>query len=56
MRNGRENLRSGLRFSLFLYVRCLRDFFGEKKSLLEEAINLAQFPEDHEKENRDYEQ
>ena len=34
----------------------LRDVFGENKSLLEAAINLAQFPEDREKENRDYEQ
>ena len=34
----------------------LRNFFGENKSLLEAAINLAQFPEDQEKENRDYEQ
>ena len=34
----------------------LRDVFGENKSLLEAAINLAQFPEDQEKENRDYEQ
>ena len=34
----------------------LHDVFGENKSLLEAAINLAQFPEDQEKENRDYEQ
>jgi hypothetical protein len=37
-------------------VGVLRDVFGENKSLLEAAINLAQFPEDQEKENRDYEQ
>jgi hypothetical protein len=55
MRNGRESLRLGLRFSWF-FVRCLNDVFGENKSLLEAAINLAQFPEDQEKENRDYEQ
>jgi hypothetical protein len=34
----------------------LCDVFAGNKSLLEEAINLAQFPEDQEKENRDYEQ
>jgi hypothetical protein len=34
----------------------LLDVFRENKSLLEAAINLAQFPEDQEKKNRDYEQ
>jgi hypothetical protein len=56
MRNGRENLRSGLGFSWFFTFGVLRDVFGKNKSLLEAAINLAQFPEDQEKENRDYEQ
>ena len=34
----------------------LRDVFGENKSLLEEAINLAEFPEDRNEDNRNYEE
>jgi hypothetical protein len=56
MRNGRKKLRLGLRFSWFFMFGVLRDLFGENKSPLEAAINFAQFPEDQEKENRDYEQ
>jgi hypothetical protein len=56
MRNGRENRRLGLRFSWLFIFGVLRDAFGENKSLLEAAINLAQFPEDREKKNRHYEQ
>jgi hypothetical protein len=33
----------------------LRDVLAGNKSFLEAAINLAQFPEDQNKENRDYE-
>src|ERR1022692_783256 len=34
----------------------LHDVLGKNKRLLEAAINLAQFPEDQHKENRDHEQ
>jgi hypothetical protein len=34
----------------------LPDVLGGDKRLLEAAINLAQFPEDQHKENRDHEQ
>jgi hypothetical protein len=34
----------------------LHEVLGGNKRLFEEAINLAQFPEDQNKENRDHEQ
>ena len=34
----------------------LHDVLGKNKSLLEAAINFAQFPEDQNKKNRDHEQ
>jgi hypothetical protein len=34
----------------------LRDVLAGNQRLFEAAINLAQFPEDQNKENRDYEQ
>ena len=33
----------------------LHDVFGGKKRLFEAGINLAQFPEDQDEENRDHE-
>jgi hypothetical protein len=45
-----------LDFHGFFMFAVLRDLFGENKGLLEAAINLAEFPEDREKDNRDYEQ
>jgi hypothetical protein len=46
MRNGRETFDWALDFHGFSMFGVLRDVFGENKSLLEVAINLAQFPED----------
>jgi hypothetical protein len=43
------------RFSGFLMFVILREVRAGKKSLFEVAINLAQFPEDQQQENRDYE-
>jgi hypothetical protein len=39
-----------------LYAVIFRDLLSGNKSLFEVALNLAQFPEDQNKENRDYEQ
>jgi len=41
--------------SLFFMFVVLHDVWGDKR-LFEAAINLAQFPEDQNKENRDHEQ
>jgi hypothetical protein len=43
-------------FSGFLIFVILRDVLAGRKSLFEVAINLAQFPEDQQQQNRDYEQ
>jgi hypothetical protein len=51
--NGRDFPAS--HFSGFLMFVILRDVRAGKKSLFEVAINLAQFPEDQQQENRDYE-
>jgi hypothetical protein len=40
---------------LFMFV-IRRDVPADNKSLFEEAINLAQFPEDQKKQNRNYKQ
>jgi hypothetical protein len=45
-----------IRFSGFFLFVVLRDVLAGNKSLFEAAINLAQFPEDQHKENRDHEQ
>ena len=45
----------GLGFSGFFMFVVLHDVWGDKR-LFEAAINLAQFPEDQNKENRNHEQ
>jgi hypothetical protein len=46
----------GKPLSKFLKFVILRDVLARKQSLFEPAINLAQLPEDQNKENRNYEQ
>jgi hypothetical protein len=45
-----------LGFSGFFMFVVLRDVLGGNERLFEAAINLAQFPEDQNKEDRDHEQ
>ena len=56
-----ERTRRRIRFGFWifrslLWFVVLHDVPGGNKRLFEQAMNLAQFPEDQKKENRDHEQ